>query len=121
MQLNPAALGSICKFADPIVPTERGATLLNDILLPVETITRELDGKLLLGGQFTLFNGVPRNRIVRLNEDGSVDLSFVIGTGTESSVNSIAVAPDSVSRHPPSGSAKPSDSSHMGSNQENGT
>ena len=48
MQLNPAALGSICKFADPIVPTERGATLLNDILLPVETITRELDGKLLL-------------------------------------------------------------------------
>src|SRR4051794_21568422 len=38
------------------------------------------------------------------------------------SLPSIAVSPDSVSRQPPPfGSAKPSDSSHIGSNHENGT
>lgn len=34
-------------------------------------------GKYLVGGSFTSFNGVGRTNIVRLNEDGSVDLSFV--------------------------------------------
>jgi hypothetical protein len=31
------------------------------------------DGKLLLGGQFASFNGLPRGPVARLNVDGSVD------------------------------------------------
>lgn len=39
------------------------------------------DGKILVGGNFTSFNNVPRKKIVRLNTDGSVDLSFNAGNG----------------------------------------
>jgi uncharacterized delta-60 repeat protein len=39
------------------------------------------DGKILVGGAFTLYNGVSANKIVRINSDGSRDTSFVIGTG----------------------------------------
>jgi len=39
------------------------------------------DGKIVAVGRFTSYNGTPCNNIVRLNSDGSVDTSFVIGTG----------------------------------------
>src|SRR5882724_6949641 len=42
----------------------------------VWAIALQPDGKLLVGGQFTSFNGVPRNQIARLNVDGSVDTNF---------------------------------------------
>jgi uncharacterized delta-60 repeat protein len=35
------------------------------------------DGKVLIGGSFTTFNGVNRNGIARLNADGSLDTSYV--------------------------------------------
>jgi uncharacterized delta-60 repeat protein len=38
------------------------------------------DGKILIGGDFQNFNGVPRNAIARLNADGTLDTSFVPGT-----------------------------------------
>ena len=34
------------------------------------------DGKILVGGSFTTFDGAPHQRFVRLNANGSVDLSF---------------------------------------------
>jgi uncharacterized delta-60 repeat protein len=34
------------------------------------------DGKILIGGDFTSYNGINKNGIVRLNTDGSLDLSF---------------------------------------------
>jgi uncharacterized delta-60 repeat protein len=52
------------------------------------------DGKILVGGNFTQYNGTARNRIVRLNTDGSLDTSFSIGTGFNASVFSIVVQPD---------------------------
>lgn len=39
------------------------------------------DGKIIIGGEFSTFNGIPRNGIVRLNVDGTVDTSFNVGTG----------------------------------------
>jgi uncharacterized delta-60 repeat protein/uncharacterized repeat protein (TIGR01451 family) len=42
------------------------------------------DGKILIGGDFTSFNGVPSGRIARLNQDGSLDQSFNAGTGANS-------------------------------------
>lgn len=34
------------------------------------------DGKIIIGGSFTSYNGVTRNRIARLNSDGTLDTSF---------------------------------------------
>lgn len=53
----------------------------------------QVDGKILLGGVFTAYNGMIANRIIRLNSNGSVDLSFVSGNGFSSGgVNVIKVA-----------------------------
>jgi uncharacterized delta-60 repeat protein len=39
------------------------------------------DGKILIGGKFTTFNGTERKGIARLNSDGSLDTNFDIGSG----------------------------------------
>lgn len=60
----------------------------------VRAIAIQGDGKILIGGYFTAYNGTPRNRIARLNADGSVDETFDPGTGTNEWVATIAVQPD---------------------------
>jgi uncharacterized delta-60 repeat protein len=62
----------------------------------VQTIAVQPDGKILVGGLFTTFNGVTVNRIVRLNADGSIDTAFTTntGTGANTTVNTIAVQSD---------------------------
>jgi uncharacterized delta-60 repeat protein len=52
------------------------------------------DGKVIIGGDFTTFNGVSRNRIARLNADGTLDTSFNPGTGADGSVYSLALQPN---------------------------
>ena len=52
------------------------------------------DGKILIAGNFTLVNGVGRNRIARLNTDGSVDPTFAPPSGATAAVYSIALQPD---------------------------
>jgi len=47
------------------------------------------DGKLILVGTFTTFNGVQANRIVRINLDGSVDNSFSTGAGANGDIYSV--------------------------------
>ena len=48
--------------------------------------------KVVAVGQFTTFNGVSRNRVVRLNADGTLDTSFLSGgTGANSVVNAVAI------------------------------
>ncbi len=55
------------------------------------TVVLQSDGKILIGGDFTFFNGVSRNRIARLNSDGSVDSNFAIGSGFNGRVFSIFI------------------------------
>jgi uncharacterized delta-60 repeat protein/uncharacterized repeat protein (TIGR01451 family) len=57
----------------------------------VSSIAIQPDGKIIIAGSFTSFNGVSINRLARLNEDGSLDNSFNIGTGVSANVNSIAI------------------------------
>jgi uncharacterized delta-60 repeat protein len=52
------------------------------------------DGKILIAGSFTTVNGIPRNRIARLNANGSLDTSFDPGTGADSTVWKIALLPN---------------------------
>jgi len=49
------------------------------------------DGKAVIGGAFTHFNGVPANYITRLNWDGSIDNSFFIGNGADDIVWNINI------------------------------
>ncbi|WP_040401415.1 HYR domain-containing protein, partial [Cecembia lonarensis] len=58
------------------------------------TTAIQSDGKLIIGGQFTLYNGVARNQIARLNPDGSLDTSFDPGTGATSFVFTTAIQAD---------------------------
>jgi uncharacterized delta-60 repeat protein len=57
-------------------------------------LTVQGDGKMLLGGDFTRFNGVSRNRFTRLNPDGTTDPTINIGTGANNFVAAIAVQTD---------------------------
>jgi uncharacterized delta-60 repeat protein len=49
------------------------------------------DGKILIGGLFTTFNGTTRNRIARLNADGSLDTTFNPPSGANGSIGAIIV------------------------------
>ena len=60
----------------------------------VYVISLQTDGKILIGGEFTTYNGTSRNRIARLNADGSLDNSFDVGSGTSNSVRSIELQND---------------------------
>jgi uncharacterized delta-60 repeat protein len=60
----------------------------------VNTVALQADGKILIGGLFTTYNGTARNRIARLNTDGTLDLSFNPGAGTDNTVSAIAIQPD---------------------------
>lgn len=59
------------------------------------TNTRILaNGKILITGNFTSFNKIPSNKIVRLNSDGSVDGTFNIGEGFNDNVNAVEIQSD---------------------------
>lgn len=47
----------------------------------IDAIAVQEDGKIILGGSFTTYNGIIANRIIRLNEDGTIDNSLLSGSG----------------------------------------
>ncbi|MEY3471260.1 MAG: hypothetical protein RLZZ223_610 [Candidatus Parcubacteria bacterium] len=61
---------------------------------PVNTLALQSDGKILVGGNFTSYQGVGANYIIRLNSDGSRDTSFNVGTGFNSTVNTLTLQSD---------------------------
>ena len=60
----------------------------------VYSIVLQPDGKILMGGAFTDYNSSTFNRIIRLDSDGSVDNTFVIGSGFDNDIYSIVLQPD---------------------------
>src|SRR4051794_6799679 len=60
----------------------------------VDAMAQQPDGKVLIGGSFAAVNGVPRNRLARLNADGSLDESFNAGPFITDEVQTVAVQPD---------------------------
>ncbi len=60
----------------------------------VRSIAIQSNGKIIVGGLFTTYGGTPTGRIVRLNNDGSLDASFNSGAGFDGDVYSIVVADD---------------------------
>jgi uncharacterized delta-60 repeat protein len=53
------------------------------------------DGKIVIGGRFSAVNGIARNNIARLNDDGTLDRTFAnqIAQGVNGQVNALAVQP----------------------------
>ncbi len=60
----------------------------------VRTTSLQTDGKIIIGGNFTSYNGTSRNRIARLNMDGTLDTSFNPGTGTNDVVRTTSLQSD---------------------------
>ena len=60
----------------------------------VSTISLQSDGKTIMGGDFSTFDGITQNKIIRINNDGSKDNSLNIGTGFNNSVKIITTQPD---------------------------
>jgi uncharacterized delta-60 repeat protein len=60
----------------------------------VNNVAIQTDGKILVGGDFATYNGTARNRIIRLETDGSIDTTFSIGTGFSDAVWAITIQPD---------------------------
>ncbi len=49
----------------------------------------QTDGKIILVGNFTTYDGQPANRIVRIDAKGNYDPTFQSGTGTDRDINTI--------------------------------
>jgi uncharacterized delta-60 repeat protein len=62
----------------------------------VRAIAVQTDGNvqhILVGGDFTTYNGTPCGRIVRLNTDGTLDTTFNSSTGFNGIVRSVVIQP----------------------------
>lgn len=58
------------------------------------TAAIQSDGKILVGGDFSTFDGNAHNRLVRLNTNGSIDNTFSVGSGFNGTVKAIAIQSD---------------------------
>lgn len=60
----------------------------------VSAIVVQHDGKIIVGGNFSTYNKLPSRGIARLNPDGSLDKSFITGSGFNSEVQALVLQPD---------------------------
>lgn len=72
-------------------PTFRPGTGANDW---IQSAVLQPDGKILIAGRFTQYNGSPRSRVARLNPNGSLDESFNPGTGPDKDISHILLQQD---------------------------
>lgn len=77
------AASACCQTIDTFRPNANG---------PVYAMAPQPDGKILVGGGFTILSGCLQTNVGRLNRDGTVDTSFK--AGADYSVSCVAVQPD---------------------------
>ncbi|MFN8254918.1 MAG: T9SS type A sorting domain-containing protein [Bacteroidales bacterium] len=84
------ALDSVGQMINSFQPEIGGNPIVN-------TVLRQGDGKLIIGGEFTQVDSFYINNIVRFNIDGSIDTTFLknIGIGPDFEVKSIVQQSDS--------------------------
>ena len=63
----------------------------NGITNAALALALQTDGRIIVGGQFSSVDLTPRFNLARLNNDGSVDLSFDPGNGPSGDVNAIVI------------------------------
>ena len=67
-----------------------GSGFNNDIV----SISIQTDGKIIIGGYFTSYNNTLQNFIVRLNPNGTLDMSFLSGSGVDNVIRTTALQSD---------------------------
>jgi uncharacterized delta-60 repeat protein len=60
----------------------------------IRKVILQPDGKVLVLGGFSEFNGAPCNQLIRLNTDGSADIMFDPGTSADNTIRCISLLPD---------------------------
>ncbi|MCH2223158.1 MAG: T9SS type A sorting domain-containing protein [Crocinitomicaceae bacterium] len=89
--------GQPAKYLTRITPTGALDPTFNQLQVNpsyhILAIDVQDNGKILVGGAFSFYNGISRN-IVRLNVDGTVDTTFNIGNIANGSISSIKIQPD---------------------------
>lgn len=96
---NDNARGGIVRIREngsiDLAFAEEGGYGTFDGLRSVKDIARLPDGKIMVAGHFTTFNGQARNHLVRLNADGTLDTTFNSGgTGPNAAVYSLLLLPN---------------------------
>jgi uncharacterized delta-60 repeat protein len=94
---NGTAINDFARLnADGSLDTNFNANLGLGANDAVRAIAVQSDGRVLVGGSFTSFNGHALNRIVRLNADGTLDTNFTanVGSGVSDTVEDFALQPD---------------------------
>ncbi len=66
----------------------------------VSCIALQTDSRIVVGGQFTLFSGVTRNRITRLMPNGAVDPTINFGSGANNFVAAMVIQQDTIAGYP---------------------
>ena len=79
------AIGRIARYS-AVGALEAGYPTGSGFNGTVRALVRQADGKMIVGGDFTAYNGTARNRIARLNADGTLDGTFDPGTGFDEDV-----------------------------------
>ena len=67
-----------------------GVTLSGNLGV-VRSMALQSDGKVVIAGDFTHYNGIERNGVARVNPDGSLDVAFDPGAGPNGTVWSVAL------------------------------
>ena len=80
-----ARLNSAATLLDP------DFNLGREVTGTITGVLRQPDGRLLIVGSFTGYNGVTRNRVARLNPDGTLDGNFDAAVGPNGQIDSVAV------------------------------
>jgi len=60
----------------------------------IEALAIQSDNKIIIGGYFSSYDGTSINNIARINADGSLDDSFVVGTGANDEILSLVIQAD---------------------------
>lgn len=81
---------------DPTFPPVQATVTANGTTAPglINDVVRQVDGKYIIGGDFTAINGVPAYRIARLEANGTVDAAFTAASAANGYVSSLALQPD---------------------------
>jgi uncharacterized delta-60 repeat protein len=70
-------------------------SVTGSVTYAISYMALQADGKVLVGGNFSTFDGVKRNSLARLNPDGSLDTTFDTGAGAPGgSLGALLLQPD---------------------------
>jgi uncharacterized delta-60 repeat protein len=78
-----ARVGGAAVFVRLLTDGSRDDAFVPNVTLfgEVHVLARQADGRVMIAGAFSQFNGIARRSLVRVNADGTLDTSFDAGTG----------------------------------------